>query len=400
MEALETGPCLWLVTDQNIFGIRIKNLEHLGKNEARDLKSIPLPPPFDFHLKLPKRGLRPFIFDSELFFAGCSLDYSSPLSSNKIYQLSYAGGTTLDLAEVEEVAGTIPEAPTLLYNCYVANIQGDVHLLVHDAIAEDRKLGFWVLHSGSGSKQWHLLTLPPSLRDYGEDPDKDAKWSSVRYRYWKCFVWKDKLFLMAQRDPTKGKVTIDDMFIFYVYDPQKDPWQQREHLFPGLGHEYHPAIVAVSSLGDVGNCNVALTWSTKAHSTLCLLELKIHALLVDNQDNCVRHQCLDELSEAIPSYFIISGPVNVNFIDLGEGKVCVLIGGDTEDYKIANQSFVFYEVPYMVDNRPEVPQSSFVFSFSKEMPLKHPYSQDSNFPRKEPKLPNGTNPINPRALLE
>ncbi|MED6200884.1 hypothetical protein PIB30_089695 [Stylosanthes scabra] len=111
MESLETGRCVWVVTDQRIFGIRVKNLEHLGKNEARDLKSIPMPLPFDFHLNLPKRGLRPFIFDSELFFAGCSLD-SSARSSNKMYQLSYAGGTTLDIADVEE-AGTCDVGGTI-----------------------------------------------------------------------------------------------------------------------------------------------------------------------------------------------------------------------------------------------------------------------------------------------
>ncbi|MED6226935.1 hypothetical protein PIB30_108712, partial [Stylosanthes scabra] len=191
---------------------------------------------------------------------------------------------------------TIPEPPTLLYNCYFANIQDDVHLLVHDAMREDRKLGFWVLRSGSSSKQWHLLPLPPSLRNYGVDPDKDAEFGSVRYRTWHSFIWKDKLFLMAVCDPAERKFTIDDMFIFYVYDPQNDPKDDR-------------------------NCNVALTWSTKGIPSEfdCLFEVKIRALLLDNQDNCIGHQCLDEFSEAIPS-FNFPSPVNVNFVDLGKGK--------------------------------------------------------------------------------
>ncbi|MED6180636.1 hypothetical protein PIB30_011942 [Stylosanthes scabra] len=413
MESLETGQRVWVVTDQNIFGFRVENLV---KNDARDLL------PFDFHLNLPKRGLRPFIFHSELFFAGGCPFHSSPHSSNKIYQLSYAGGTTLDIAEVEE-AGTIPEPPTLLYDCYVANIKGDVHLLVHDDMTQDRKLGFWVLRSGS--KQWHLLPLPPTLRNYGVDPDKDAGWGSVRYRPWHSFIWKDKLFLMAQRNPAEGKFTIDDGLynVFYVYDPQNDPkndpWQQIERPFPFIDREYYPDMTAVPSLGDVGNCNVALTWSTEdLPSELdCLLQVKIHALLLDNQDNCVRHQCLDELSEAIPSV-VFHSEVDVNFVDLGKGKVCILIGGFTLDCKIPahilcmlvlklgfvqkeeeGQRFLSVDVivnqvydmnPYIEKNDSEVPQSSFVFSLldlGKRMPLKHSYSQDSNSPRprKEPK---------------
>ncbi|MED6150059.1 hypothetical protein PIB30_068559 [Stylosanthes scabra] len=326
-----------------IFGIRVKKLEHLGKNEARDLKSIPMPLSFDFHLNLPKRGLLPFIFESELFFAGCSFD-SSPLSSNKVYQLSYAGGASLDIADVEET-GIIPEAPTLLYNCYVANIHGHVHLLVHDAATEDRKLGFWVLRSGSGSKQWHLLPLPPTLSNYGVDPDKDTEWTSVRYRPWHSFIWKDKLFLMAQVDP-------DDPYIFYVYDPQNhpkdDPWEQIEHGFnPG----YDTDIVAVSSR----------------------------------------------------SIWLFPSPVNVNIIDLGKGKVLYKTRNKDSYQRFLSVDVLVnqvYMLPHIEDNRSEVPQNSFVFSLSKRMPLKQSYSQDSNYPRKEPKLATVTNPSTPRALLE
>ncbi|MED6123001.1 hypothetical protein PIB30_045210 [Stylosanthes scabra] len=70
MESMGTGSCLWMVTNVNIFGIRIEKLEQLGKNEARNWNSI------------------------LLFFAG-----GTPDSSPKIHQVSYAGGTTLDIAE-------------------------------------------------------------------------------------------------------------------------------------------------------------------------------------------------------------------------------------------------------------------------------------------------------------
>ncbi|MED6186773.1 hypothetical protein PIB30_069940 [Stylosanthes scabra] len=167
----------------------------------------------------------PFFFDSKLFFAGGSFD-STPLSSKEIYQLSYAGGATLDIAEVEEAAGTIPEPLTLLYNCYVTNIQGEVHLMVHDALLDDREMGFWVLRS----KKWHPLPLPPTLRNYYAKAAEDPKRNYVRYICWQCFTWKDKLFLLVGSDPAERK-SPKDAFNFYVYnpqhDPQDDPWQQR-----------------------------------------------------------------------------------------------------------------------------------------------------------------------------
>ncbi|MED6199142.1 hypothetical protein PIB30_073191 [Stylosanthes scabra] len=87
----------------------------------------------------------------------------------------------------------------------------------------------------------------------------------------------------------------------------------------------------VSSLGYVGNCSVAMTWSMEALVEDFSVELKIHALLVDNQDYCItRKQCLDKASEAIvPDFFDSSIDINVNFVDLGKGKVCVFIGGVT-----------------------------------------------------------------------
>ncbi|MED6175880.1 hypothetical protein PIB30_082430 [Stylosanthes scabra] len=130
----------------------------------------------------------------------------------------------------------------------------------------------------------------------------------------------------------------------------------------------------------------------------------------------------------IPSYFIRPNSLNVNFVHLDEGKVCVLIGGVTAEYRQANPVLcvfvlklglvqeqeeaerflsvdllvnqVYDMMPYFED-LPEVPQSSFVFSVSKGMPFKHPHSQgSSNSPRKEPKLAIGTSPSNPRTLLE
>ncbi|MED6123002.1 hypothetical protein PIB30_045211 [Stylosanthes scabra] len=423
MESLETGPCVWVVTNQNIVGFRVENLEHLGKNEAsRDSKSILLPPPFDFHLTLPKRDLHPFVFDSKLFFAGGAPDFS-PDPSTTMYQVSYAGGTTLDIAEVEAAAGTIPVAPTLMYECNVANIQGDAYLLAHDPMTKERRLGFWVLRSGSGSKQWHPLPPPPTLSSYGTINGTDDELPFVYLPWWESFVWKDQLFLTAFLHPNERKPA-GEMLVHYVYNPEKydEPWKRRERPFTGVGRVCASEVAAVPSLGKVGNCDVALTWLTEDHDPSYTSDVKIYALLVDKQDNLLRQECLHE---GIP-YSFIRHTINVNFVDLGKGKVCILIGGTKERFEIPTlnpilcvlvlklglvqeeqeegQRFLsvdqvlvnrVYDITlYVVGSYDEAPQSSFLSSF------KQSYSQDSISSRKRPKLASGTNPSQPRTILK
>ncbi|MED6151499.1 hypothetical protein PIB30_083095 [Stylosanthes scabra] len=432
MESLETGRCLWMVTNQNIFGFRVDKLELLGKNDARDSEPKLKELPFDFRLALPKRDLHHFVFDSKLFFAGGSPDFStdsspdfstgsSPKFFSTMYQVSYAGGSTLDIAEVEPAAGTIPDPPTLIYECNVANIQDDVYLLAHDPMTKERRLGFWVLRSGS--KQWHPLPPPPTLSSYGTTDRIGDKPPFVYLPWWQSFVWKDQLFLRAFLHPDERE-SAGDMLIYYVYNPEKydEPWKRIERPFTGVGRACASDVAAVPSLGKVGNCDVALTWSTEDHEPSYTSDVKIYALLVDKQDNLLRKECLHE---GIP-YSFISYSINVNFVDLGEGKVCILMGGTKADTKIPTlnpilcvlvlklalvqeeqeegQRFLsvdevlvnrVYDItPYVVGSYDEVPRSSFFSS------LKQSYSQGGNSPRKEPKLASGTNPSNPRALLE
>ncbi|MED6191239.1 hypothetical protein PIB30_114162, partial [Stylosanthes scabra] len=125
-------------------------------------------------------------------------------------------------------------------------------------------------------------------------------------------------------------------------------------------------------------------------------DVKIYALLVDKHDNVLRQECLPH--EPIPFSFN-SNSINVNFVDLGEGKVCVLIGGIqarrgcypkpilcvlvlklglVQEGQEEGQRFLSVDVlvnrvydmtPYIVYNSLEAPQSSFLSSF------KHLYSQ-------------------------
>ncbi|MED6118291.1 hypothetical protein PIB30_001523 [Stylosanthes scabra] len=400
---METGACLWMVTKNHIFSIRLENLEQLGKNDVSDRKSksIRVPPPFDFHLKFSLSDLCPFIFHSNLFFAG-----GSPHSSTKIHQLSYAGGTTLEIAETV-AAGLISPPPTLMYGCYVANIQGDIYLMVHDWKMDARDMGFWVLRSGSSSssKQWHPLPLPPSLinpnLDSGSDSDSDSgyayysksdlkKLEFIRFRLWRCFVWKDKLVLDVQADPTEETYSRNNRFILYVYDPRIGCWEQLINCpFRTSFRKYNPACVAVKSIGDVGNnCSVAITWSREwLHSEYFLeVKVKIHALLVDDEHNIHGHQCLKKVCEGIPSPFD-AVEHDVKFVELGNRKVCALIGGVTNGNPVlcvvvfqlalveGPQRLVSVEVlvnqvydigPYTERHIPELPCSSFLFSLAKD----------------------------------
>ncbi|MED6226251.1 hypothetical protein PIB30_101781, partial [Stylosanthes scabra] len=201
-----------------------------------------------------------------------------------MYQLSSDA-----IAEVEAAAGAIPVAPTLMYACNVANIQGDVYLLVHDSLTQESELGFWVLRSGS--KQWHRLPPPPTLRYYLTNDRPPF----VYHDWWRSFVWNDKLFLTASFDSE-----LDDAFIYYVYDPEKDDrWQRIELPSSGLGHALcYSNIAAVPSLGKVANCDVALTWIPGDWDPTYTSDVKIYALLVDKHDNVLRQECLPH--EPIP----------------------------------------------------------------------------------------------------
>ncbi|MED6118288.1 hypothetical protein PIB30_001520 [Stylosanthes scabra] len=150
-----------------------------------------------------------------------------------------------------------------------------------------------------------------------------------------------------------------------------------------------------------------MTWSTGDWHG----ELKIHALLVDNEEYCIRgDQCLDEVCEAISvdfhEDFNKHKHINVSFADLGEGKVCVVIGGVTRvkpRYRLlcvlviqlclqqeevqrflsvevlVNQ--VYHMLPYSTDDL-EWPYSSFVFSLnSTQTSLIPRLSQDLLFQR-------------------
>ncbi|MED6199130.1 hypothetical protein PIB30_073089 [Stylosanthes scabra] len=281
-----------------------------------------------------------------------------------------------------KAAGIFPPGPTLLHDCYVANLQGEVYLLANDALdfREKEMMGFWVLRcSSSGSKKWHPLSLPPALLRRDDS--------------WDCFVWRDKLFLEAYDNAQEG--IFQENIIFYVYDPQTDDsWKQLEIPFSYSDSSRHhpPSIMPVLSLGDVGNnCSVAMTWST-GKDRASRHDLKIHALLVDNEEYCVRgNQCLDEVCEAIiPSSFDFHGDRNVNFVDLGKGKVCVLIGGITKDKPVTRNELlcvlvlqlclqqeeghrflsvevlvnqVYDMLPYETDCL-ELPYSSFLFSLN------------------------------------
>ncbi|MED6118290.1 hypothetical protein PIB30_001522 [Stylosanthes scabra] len=376
MESMETGACLWMVINRNVLvGIRVEKLEQLGKNEARHWKSNLVLPPFDFHMTLPQSDLRHFLLDSKLFFAG-----GTPHSSPEIHQVSYAGGTTLDIADAV-AAGTFPPGPTLLHDCYVANLQGEVYLLANDALHRKREMmGFWVLGCcSSGFKKWHPLSLPPALLSH--------------YDWWHCFVWRDKLYLRVDAH-TEGRIFSGNI-ILYVYDPQTTEeysWKQLKPPFSSSDRfKYLPqpqSVTPVSSLGDVGNCSVAMAWSRGEWH-----ECKIYALLVDNEQYFIRgYQCLDEVWEAINVDFHddINTNINVSFADLGKGKVCVVIGGVTRvrpRYSLLcvlviqlclqqeeGQRFLSVEVlvnqvydmlPYYSTWDLEWPCSSFVFSLSK-----------------------------------
>ncbi|KAL4338918.1 uncharacterized protein DS421_12g388420 [Arachis hypogaea] len=273
MESAETGECLWMVTDQYIFGIRVEKLEKLGKNEDRDWKSLLERDRFDFLFKLPEsRTWDHFIFDGKLFLVDVQ-----PVSGTKIYQISYVGGDTLGISEAV-ATGAIPPPPTS-YHSFLANIKDKVYMVEHTvAPPSGRKRGLWVLRSGSSPPNWHSLAAPPIelASDY-----------SIH-----GFVLNDKLFLHGGSTPG----------IAHVYHPKCDAWSawiKQEGVFSLPAYD---VFWPVSFLGDVGDRSVSI----------------------------LRHQFLDELCEAIQPSFFDDSCSNLNLVDLGNSKVCVIIGGLAE----------------------------------------------------------------------
>ncbi|XLR67054.1 hypothetical protein HN51_009638 [Arachis hypogaea] len=266
---------------------------NLGNNQDRDWKSLLEPAPFDFRLDLPESCSlhQYFIFDSKLFIVGDQTN-----SGAKIYQISYVGGDTLDISEAV-ATGAIPPLPTGDFS-FLRNIKDDVYLVEDDATPP---IGLYVLRSRSPN--WHSVPAPPT------------ELNSDNYNLLFGFVLNDKLFLHLPFAPG----------IAYVYDPQPNAWIKLERA---LSHPDYVSFLSVSFLGDVRHRSVVLTWTVEG---LCGPGVKydIHALLVDNQDYCIlRHQRLDELCEAIqPSFF---EPADLNLVDLGNSKVCVIIGGAAE----------------------------------------------------------------------
>ncbi|QHO14474.1 hypothetical protein HN51_071835 [Arachis hypogaea] len=301
MESAETGECLWMVTNDYIFGIRVEKLEKLGKNDDRDWKSLLERDRFDFLLKLPESDTWDhFIFDGKLF-----LVYVKPVSGTKIYQISYVGGDTLGISDAV-ATGAIPPPPTS-YHSLLANIKDEVYLVEHTvAPPSGRKRGLWVLRSGSSPPNWHSLAAPPT---------ELASNYSIH-----GFVLNDKLFLHGGSEPG----------IAHVYHPQCDAWSawiKQEGVF-SLPH--YDVFWPVSFLGDVGDRSVVLTWNLEGLPGPGV-KYEIHALLVDNKDYCIlRHQFLDELCEAIQPSFFDDMCSNLNLVDLGNSKVCVIIGGLAE----------------------------------------------------------------------
>ncbi|XP_057759855.1 uncharacterized protein LOC130980215 [Arachis stenosperma] len=391
---MDTGACLWMMTDNKIFGIRIEKLEKLGKNEVRDWKSHLEPAPFDFHLELPEVNMSPFIFASKLFLTTEPND-----SGTKIYQISYVGGDTVEISEAV-ATGAIPPLPTGFPN-YIANIKGDVYFVGQLDAQGLCGTGLWVLRSNS--REWVSVSAPPT------EYDSDNLGCPFG------FVLKDKLFLCPL--PARG--------ISYVYDPPANKWTRLESTFSPSDHHSLPSFVLVSPPGDVGDRSVVLTGRMKSLPGRSRVKYDIHALLVDNQDYRVhRRQRLDEVWEAIQPSFFKASDSDLSLVDLGNSKVCVMIGGLAERIpslcilvvelglvqEEEQQRFlsvrvlvnrVFDMVPDNLEDRSlEVPCTSFIFSLSKGMPGKHPYSQDCISPRKVPKLAGGTNPSNPTTSFE
>ncbi|KAL1357763.1 hypothetical protein AAHE18_05G277900 [Arachis hypogaea] len=117
----------------------------------------------------------------------------------------------------------------------------------------------------------------------------------------------DKLFLHCSSAPC----------IDYAYDPRIATWHKLERAFSSSDRQFHRPLVLVSSLGDVGDCRVVLTCTYRLY--WWIIKIIVFAI-----------KFLNELCKAIQPSYYNNMCTGMNVVDLGNSKVCVIIGGLAE----------------------------------------------------------------------
>ncbi|MED6144823.1 hypothetical protein PIB30_019067 [Stylosanthes scabra] len=148
----------------------------------------------------------------------------------------------------------------------------------------------------------------------------------------------------------------------------------------------------VSCLGDVGNCSVAMTWSMEEDYKR---KPKIYALLVDNQDYCIcGKQCLEEACERLssPPPLSLATTQMSSLLTLAKAKFVFswVVGTRRRACVEVVVNQVYDMTAYKEDFGLHEPCRSFLYSFTKGMPLKHAYPQHPISGMRKRKLPRKT----------
>ncbi|QHO20943.1 hypothetical protein HN51_063333 [Arachis hypogaea] len=268
--------CLCLVTDKELFVIKLSNLKK-QEDDIKDWTCLP-PPMFEFSLPLPKRDLCPFEFNSKIYMA---------VSRSK--ERSILPPESLD------------GVPAPLYKSFIANTPGSGDVYVY------KNSGFYVLCSDC--RVWKELNPPPNYSQLGED--------------FVMFVLHNTLFVssftdscLAHFDPIRESWTVEPEadnnllnFIDGRFSPEIDPYRT---TFPP---QISVPLLGLGSSNNYTNYTVCLTHECEVPPLKTPLE-RVFAIVA-------LYQYLDVCLEGIQPK--INYWARFNLVDLGNGKLCAIL---------------------------------------------------------------------------
>ncbi|MED6200450.1 hypothetical protein PIB30_085241 [Stylosanthes scabra] len=124
--------CLCLVTERELYAIKLRNLKKQEDDVLKDSTCLPSPD-FEFVLPLPERYLCPFEFDSKIFMASTGrMDFGFSSKSHHmkdlfpfpIYEIKFEEKHIL-------VAESLDPAPLPLHSSFIANTPGSGDVFFH-----------------------------------------------------------------------------------------------------------------------------------------------------------------------------------------------------------------------------------------------------------------------------
>ncbi|XLT81263.1 hypothetical protein HN873_003016 [Arachis hypogaea] len=333
MEQVEMAKeaCLCLVSYEKLFVIKLSNLKK-QEVDVKDWNCLP-PPEFDLDLKLPNPLSYLFEFDSKIYMVSRTPGRIGSASvSWPIYEFKFGDGEgSFERAE------SLDDAPLPFDKAFMANTpgSGDVYYFYMGSPVKGSP-DCYVLCSGS--RTWKPLIAPPTVSD-------------PPFRF-NMFLLDNNIFLSSRRNRDTCLARFDPIKENWTTEPaSENNLSNFIDTFAGGNYSsfiYHPYIsVSLPGLGS-SNYTVCLTNEYVVEPPPKTPLNKVLAILVNHRNSRVAlYQYLDECFEGIqPS---VGEDSRLNFVDLGNGKLCAILSGSLYDFESNSLALCFSVFTLSVD---------------------------------------------------